>query len=89
MSVDSDLNYTFATNPDLFGTRTSLSFLTDMFAGGDMVPIPNLTAAGGAAGPAVSGGGSPQHSVTKGVNQFLAVGAIILVAVLAFKVGKR
>lgn len=54
-----------------------------------MVPLPNLSLTGGSAAPAISGGGSPQHSVNKGVNAWLAIGAILVVGIFAFKLGGK
>jgi hypothetical protein len=52
--------------------------------------IPSLSlSAGSSAGPAVSGGGSPSHTVSKGVNTFIFIGALLLMGVIAYKVGKK
>lgn len=60
---------------------------SDLPMSGTMAPIPSLTAASSAT--AASGSGSPQHTVNKGVNPYLAIGAILMVAAVAFMVGRK
>lgn len=55
-----------------------------------MPPIPSLSGTGGAAGPAISGGGAVYHGDIKtGMNAFAVIGIVILTFALAFKLGKK
>lgn len=76
MSVSSDLDSLISGRPDLFG----------MSGGGSMVPIPSIT--GGSAGQSgASTGDSVAEfgNVSKGVNLFVMIGAVILTAVFVAK----
>lgn len=90
MSVSTDLDKTIAGNPDLFGTGQSMAAAFSLFGSGNMAGIPSLSAPGGSAGPAVSGGGDVYHGdVKSGVNVFVVIGVVFVTAIFVWKAARK